>query len=117
MLFLLQLINESFEAANLPFEIVDGFIGRVSVEIPWSALLSESTHVEIQGLEVTLKPKQVAEKCTGFLFSSFGWILFVCVIFYDFGSFSSGYAELHVGKHDQVQYAVGGGILEGGGEE
>ncbi|OQV11992.1 Autophagy-related protein 2-like protein B [Hypsibius exemplaris] len=57
-----ELINDTFEAANLPFEIVDGFIGKVSVEIPWSALLSESTHVEIQGLEVTLKPKQVAEK-------------------------------------------------------
>ena len=57
------MINETFKAANLPFEIVDGFVGTFSVEIPWSALLSESTVVEVQGLEVTLKPKVAHDTC------------------------------------------------------
>ncbi|XP_055335170.1 autophagy-related protein 2 homolog B-like isoform X2 [Paramacrobiotus metropolitanus] len=57
-----ELINESFESVNLPFEIVDGYIGCVSVDIPWSALLSDNTRVEIKGLEITLRPKRVFEK-------------------------------------------------------
>ena len=43
---------------NVPIEIVDGFIGSISVTIPWSALLSDNTVMEINNLELTIQPKQ-----------------------------------------------------------
>ncbi|XP_014663890.1 PREDICTED: autophagy-related protein 2 homolog B-like isoform X2 [Priapulus caudatus] len=51
-------LNELLETANLPLEIIDGFVGSISVVIPWSALLIESSVVEISGLEFTVQPKQ-----------------------------------------------------------
>ena len=44
--------------AGMPVEIIDGFIGSISVSVPWTALLSESCCMDIQGLEVTITPKQ-----------------------------------------------------------
>jgi len=44
--------------AGIPVEIIDGFIGSISVSVPWTALLSESCCLDIQGLEVTITPRQ-----------------------------------------------------------
>ena len=44
--------------AGIPLEIIDGFIGSISVSVPWTALLSESCCLDIQGLEVTIMPRQ-----------------------------------------------------------
>lgn len=44
--------------AGIPLEIIDGFIGSISVSVPWTALLSESCCMDIQGLEVTIMPRQ-----------------------------------------------------------
>nr|XP_033810044.1 autophagy-related protein 2 homolog A isoform X3 [Geotrypetes seraphini] len=50
-------VNEQLDAVNAPLEIVDGFIGSISVTIPWSALVTENCAVEISGLQVTCRPK------------------------------------------------------------
>ena len=47
--------------AGIPLEIIDGFIGSISVSVPWTALLSESCCMDIQGLEITIAPKQRIE--------------------------------------------------------
>jgi len=44
--------------AGIPVEIIDGFIDSISVSVPWTALLSESCCLDIQGLEVTITPRQ-----------------------------------------------------------
>ena len=33
------------------------FFSRVSIDVPWSALISDSTAVEVDGLEITVQPK------------------------------------------------------------
>jgi len=38
-------------------EIVDGYIGSITVTIPWSALISDNTVIDISDLELTIKPK------------------------------------------------------------
>ena len=58
VLFSLQSLNEALENYNVPIEIVDGFVGSISVTIPWSALINDSTVVEIRNLELTVQPKQ-----------------------------------------------------------
>ncbi|XP_029466870.1 autophagy-related protein 2 homolog A [Rhinatrema bivittatum] len=50
-------VNEQLDAVNVPLEIVDGFIGSISVTIPWSALVTDNCAVEITGLQVTCRPK------------------------------------------------------------
>ncbi|CAH2325246.1 autophagy-related 2 homolog A [Pelobates cultripes] len=50
-------VNELLDTAGAPLEIVDGFIGSISVTIPWSALVTENCTVEVSQLQVTLRPK------------------------------------------------------------
>lgn len=45
----------------MPLEIVDGFINQISVSVPWTNLIQSSTEMEIQGLEITVQPKQRME--------------------------------------------------------
>jgi len=41
----------------VPLEIVDGYIGNITVTVPWSALVSDNTLIDISDLELTIKPK------------------------------------------------------------
>nr|XP_050867799.1 autophagy-related protein 2 homolog A isoform X1 [Vespula vulgaris] len=59
-----QALNEMGEQQNLPLEFVDGFITEMSVSIPWSALLSEASYVEVTSLRLTVQPRQRAETGT-----------------------------------------------------
>ena len=61
-LFIFQALNNALETFNIPLEIVDGFIGSISVSIPWSSLLTSSTSIEVTGLELTIQPKQWDEQ-------------------------------------------------------
>ncbi|KZC06215.1 Autophagy-related protein 2 like protein B [Dufourea novaeangliae] len=56
-----QALNEMGEQQNLPLEFVDGFVAEMSVSIPWSALLSEATYVEVTSLRLTVQPRQRTE--------------------------------------------------------
>lgn len=51
-----QAINEDLANLHAPVELVDGFVECISVAIPWSALVSDSTKLEVSGLELTLRP-------------------------------------------------------------
>lgn len=52
------------EQQQLPLEFVDGFVEEMSVSIPWSALLSEASYVEVTGLRLTVQPRQRTETGT-----------------------------------------------------
>ena len=54
-------MNEVGAANNLPLEFVDGYIRQVRVSIPWSALLTASSYVEIGGLMLTVQAKQMQD--------------------------------------------------------
>ena len=51
-------INEALEDAQIPLEVVDGFIGKVSLNVPLSTILKESTALTIKELEITVRPKK-----------------------------------------------------------
>ncbi|XP_029036559.2 autophagy-related protein 2 homolog B [Osmia bicornis bicornis] len=59
-----QALNEMGEQQHLPLEFVDGFVAEMSVSIPWSALLSEASYVEVTGLRLTVQPRQRTETGT-----------------------------------------------------
>ncbi|XP_063976895.1 autophagy-related protein 2 homolog B [Diachasmimorpha longicaudata] len=59
-----QALNEMGEQHHLPLEFVDGFISEMSLSIPWSALLSEASYVEVKGLKLTVQPRQRTETGT-----------------------------------------------------
>lgn len=46
------------EQQHLPVDFVDGFISEISLSVPWSALLSEASYVEVNGLRLTVQPRQ-----------------------------------------------------------
>lgn len=52
------------EQQHLPLEFVDGFIMEISLSIPWSALLSQASYVEVKGLRLTVQPRQRSETGT-----------------------------------------------------
>lgn len=56
-----QALNELGEQQNLPIEFVDGYIEEVSVSIPWSSLLKDSSYVAVSGMVFTVQPKQRAD--------------------------------------------------------
>ncbi|XP_063692394.1 autophagy-related protein 2 homolog A-like isoform X2 [Bolinopsis microptera] len=59
-----ETLNDLLDQLNLPFEITEGFIGRVSIDVPWQALVSSSTNVEVEGLEITVQPKHYCATAT-----------------------------------------------------
>uniref|UniRef100_A0A8C4Q9H4 Autophagy related 2B n=1 Tax=Eptatretus burgeri TaxID=7764 RepID=A0A8C4Q9H4_EPTBU len=50
-------LNELLESVSAPLEITEGFVGSISVSIPWSALLNENSTVEVRDLEIVLRPR------------------------------------------------------------
>ncbi|XP_069036336.1 autophagy-related protein 2 homolog A isoform X2 [Lepisosteus oculatus] len=50
-------VNELLESVGAPLELVDGFVSSIAVTIPWAALVTDHCTVEIQGLQLTCRPK------------------------------------------------------------
>lgn len=59
-----QALNDLGDQHNLPFEFVDGYISQMSVSIPWASLLTDSSYVEVNGMVITVQPKQRQESGT-----------------------------------------------------
>jgi len=54
----LQALNELAEQQKLPFQFIDGFIEEMSVSIPWTSLLCDSSDIKVRGLNITIKYKE-----------------------------------------------------------
>lgn len=52
------------EQQHVPLEFIDGFILEISLSIPWSALLSQASYMEVKGLRFTVQPRQRVETGT-----------------------------------------------------
>ncbi|KAM7288234.1 hypothetical protein ISCGN_028498 [Ixodes scapularis] len=59
-------LNELGETFNLPIQFVDGFISSIEVAIPWSKPLTDNSMVEVDGLLITVQPKQRTEDVSMF---------------------------------------------------
>ena len=56
-----------FHLTQVPIELMDGYIGQLSVSVPWSNLLNDNCQFVIDGLTVTLQVKKranPAQVCT-----------------------------------------------------
>lgn len=49
-------MNEVLDDISAPVHVVSGYIGCVSVSIPWSSLMRDSCTVELSGLSLTVTP-------------------------------------------------------------
>ncbi|XP_052273890.1 autophagy-related protein 2 homolog A-like isoform X2 [Dreissena polymorpha] len=67
-----QAVNDELSSLGVPVELVDGFVECISVTVPWSALVNDSTRLEVTGLELTLQPIQREDNgmMAGEMFSS-----------------------------------------------
>ena len=52
----LQAINEALEGTGAPVQVVSGYLGRVTISVPWSTLMSDSCRVEVTGLMLSVMP-------------------------------------------------------------
>lgn len=59
-------LNELGESFNLPISFVDGYISSIEVEIPWSRPLKDNSIVEVEGLMMTVQPKQRTDDASMF---------------------------------------------------
>ena len=79
--FILKSLNEALDNLNVPVEIVDGFVGSIAIAIPWSALINDSTALEIHNLELTIQPKKRSDSAGEYRFFKFAmWVYFWCFI-------------------------------------
>lgn len=54
---LTQAINEVLESQAVDIEVVAGNIGKIELNVPWNALMSEDTNVEVNKPFLHLRPK------------------------------------------------------------
>ena len=47
-------LNELLEGANVPLEILDGFIKTIAISVPWSSLMQDNCELEVKGMEITV---------------------------------------------------------------
>ncbi|XP_077537493.1 autophagy-related 2 isoform X2 [Haemaphysalis longicornis] len=59
-------LNELGEKFNLPIRFVEGFILSIEVAIPWTKPLTDNSVVEIDGLMMTVQPKQRVDDASMF---------------------------------------------------
>ena len=52
-----QAINEALQGTSAPVKVLSGYFSRVTVSVPWTALLKDSCTVEISGLSLSVIPQ------------------------------------------------------------
>ncbi len=49
-------MNEALQGTGAPVKVLSGYLGRVTVSVPWTALLKDSCKVEVSGLTLSVVP-------------------------------------------------------------
>ncbi|EJW70613.1 hypothetical protein WUBG_18480 [Wuchereria bancrofti] len=60
-----QRLNEAFESMKIPFTVVEGYIGEVTITVPWQYILVKSVDLEVKQLQLTLQLQRCAEELPG----------------------------------------------------
>uniref|UniRef100_A0AAF5PGR6 Autophagy-related protein 2 n=2 Tax=Wuchereria bancrofti TaxID=6293 RepID=A0AAF5PGR6_WUCBA len=71
-----QRLNEAFESMKIPFTVVEGYIGEVTITVPWQYILVKSVDLEVKQLQLTLQLQRCAEELPGDIVASmFGSVM------------------------------------------
>ncbi|KAK6110251.1 ATG C terminal domain family protein [Brugia pahangi] len=71
-----QKLNEAFESMKIPFTVVEGYIGEVTITVPWQYILVKSVDLEVKQLQLTLQLQHCAEELPGDIVASmFGSVM------------------------------------------
>ncbi|KAL3981997.1 ATG C terminal domain family protein [Acanthocheilonema viteae] len=71
-----QRLNEVFESMKIPFTVVEGYIGEVSITVPWQYILVKSVDLEVKQLQLTLQLQHCADDPPGDIVASmFGSVM------------------------------------------
>uniref|UniRef100_A0A6B2EBD1 Autophagy-related protein 2 n=1 Tax=Phlebotomus kandelakii TaxID=1109342 RepID=A0A6B2EBD1_9DIPT len=57
-----EALNELCQSQGWALEVIEGYLGSVTVNIPWNALMTEDSFIEVSGLYLALKPKPTAKE-------------------------------------------------------
>lgn len=50
-------MNELCEGQGWGLEVIGGRIGSVTVNVPWNALMTEDSYIEVTDLNISLRPQ------------------------------------------------------------
>ncbi|CAD6188733.1 unnamed protein product [Caenorhabditis auriculariae] len=53
-----QVLNDVLTTFNIPFVLLDGYIGKITVEVPWLSLMSNPTRVRVEDLQLTFQSRE-----------------------------------------------------------
>uniref|UniRef100_A0A1I7SYJ0 Autophagy-related protein 2 n=1 Tax=Caenorhabditis tropicalis TaxID=1561998 RepID=A0A1I7SYJ0_9PELO len=56
-----QAVSNGLSAANIPLKVVDGYIGKIRIEIPWLTLMTDPTRMCIEELQLTFRGTDVVK--------------------------------------------------------
>ncbi|RCN53519.1 ATG protein [Ancylostoma caninum] len=51
-------VNELLTSMNVPLRLTDGFVGGITIEVPWFSLASEASKMKIHQLELTFQSRE-----------------------------------------------------------
>lgn len=49
-------VNDLLKTGNIPLKLVDGYVGNLTLDVPWKNLISQPTKVKINQLQLTFQP-------------------------------------------------------------
>ncbi|KIH67559.1 ATG protein [Ancylostoma duodenale] len=51
-------VNELLTSMNVPLRLTDGFVGGITIEVPWFSLASEASKMKVHQLELTFQSRE-----------------------------------------------------------
>ncbi|GAB0095176.1 Autophagy-related protein 2 [Sergentomyia squamirostris] len=57
-----EALNELCQSQGWALEVIEGYLGSVTVNIPWNALMTEDSFIEVSGMYLALKPKPTTKE-------------------------------------------------------
>ncbi|PAV92130.1 hypothetical protein WR25_26401 [Diploscapter pachys] len=51
-------INEALGTSLIPLKLIDGYIGKITIDVPWTKIMADSTRMRIDDLQLTIQPKE-----------------------------------------------------------
>ncbi|XGW33403.1 hypothetical protein V3C99_017658 [Haemonchus contortus] len=50
-------VNELLTSMNVPLRLIDGFVGGITIEVPWRALTSDASKMKVRQLDLTFESR------------------------------------------------------------
>ena len=48
-------LNEQLSTFGVPLQVIDGYVRNIEIHVPWNALLKDSSHLTLTGLEMSVQ--------------------------------------------------------------